>query len=80
MSSKAKVRKKIILDKEVGCPFYNRSTARTISCSGLYPTSTIVQHFQNEQEIKIQAEFCKGKYKNCELYRAVIEAQFAGDD
>lgn len=81
MGEKVKVEKmKQLRSVEVACPMFHRSTATAIYCEGLYPASSIVQHFGNMKEMKLQSYFCKEKYQNCELYRAIVEARFAEDE
>ena len=61
------------------CPFWRDNTRqRQIRCEGITRHSIIVQHFRSLQEWQQQKQiFCCEHYKNCELYRAIMETKYA---
>lgn len=71
--------KVLVHEADVKCPFFHWAKGQTIACEGFYPGAGIVQRFQKIRDAEVQARFCCGKYKNCELYRAIMEARYSGD-
>lgn len=59
----------------VKCPFFLRDDGRKeIVCEGVGGGSTLKLCFQRKQDFLIQMEtFCKEHYRNCEVFRAVME-------
>lgn len=63
---------------ELRCPLCLTVGTRSIQCEGLTDRSTLTQRFSTLEEYRIQMEgFCCGRYQNCELYRAVLQAKYA---
>jgi hypothetical protein len=81
-ASKKRVRvtaKLLVHEADAKCPFFHWAKGQTIACEGFYPGAGIVQRFQKIRDAEAQVRFCCGKYKNCELYRAIMEARYAGE-
>lgn len=56
------------------CPFFHDHTSMTIGCESPVPGSAIRMTFWQQEDKKIQyREFCCRKYKNCEIFRMVME-------
>lgn len=69
-------------EKELAqCPFWRDTAGRhQICCEGITPHSIIVQEFRLLHEMRQQRRiFCCRHYKNCELFRAIMEAKYAGE-
>lgn len=64
------------------CPMYLRNEHHAITCEGLYDTSVIVQQFGDDQKRRLHTDiFCTSqRYTCCEIYRAIIEANYADED
>ncbi len=62
----------------VKCPFYRSDDARCkLSCEGVIDGSTLTWSFQNKADLKQQMDiFCCEYYKNCEVYRMLMEAKY----
>lgn len=62
---------------QVECPFYRYDEPHRISCEGLGAADTTVLMFRirkdRDQQMRI---FCCEHYKNCELYRALMESKY----
>ena len=60
---------------EVGCPFYKYDDVRgRITCEGLVPDSSLALIFHRREDYCTQLEvFCCKHYKNCEVYRMLME-------
>ena len=63
---------------EVRCPFYHRDDGRNmLCCEGVVEGSTLHWNFQKRQDLQQQMEiFCCEYYKNCEVYRMLMEAKY----
>ena len=57
------------------CPFYKKDDGkRCITCEGIVENSSVVLTFRYDTLLKKQiAVFCSGYYKNCEVYRMLIQ-------
>ena len=66
----------------VRCPFYHRDNGRsTITCEGIVEGSTLSLNFPNKQEFLTQSDvFCCDYYKNCEVYRMLMDARYDEDE
>lgn len=67
------------LDAHVQCPFFRRIDLHTgrICCEGLTDESSIILHYNRREDLSIQFDFlCCNKYKNCEVFRAIMEAKY----
>ena len=71
--------KLLVHEADAKCPFFHWAKGQTIACEGFYPGAGIVQRFQKIRDAETQIRFCCGRYKNCELYRAIMEARYAGE-
>lgn len=61
-------------DVDIKCPFFKELAARSISCEGLTDDSIIKLWFNSPKSKDLHVEvFCQNKYKNCELYRMLVE-------
>ena len=62
----------------VRCPFYCRDNgASTITCEGIVEDSTLNLNFATKADMHQQMEiFCCEYYKNCEVYRMLMEAKY----
>ena len=62
----------------VKCPFYRNDDSRCkLSCEGVIEGSTLTWSFQKKVDLKQQMEiFCCEYYKNCEVYRMLMEAKY----
>ena len=67
------------LKTDVVCPFFqNIKNGTDIVCESPYEgcTNLTIRH-QNKKEMnKQRILFCCNKYKNCEIYRMIIEAKY----
>ena len=67
---------------DVLCPFYKDDNAKTrsISCEGVFHRTLIVSKFRRQEDRLQQMRlFCADCYKNCEIFRAVMEAKYPDD-
>ena len=61
-------------DSDAKCPFFHEHTAITIACESPIPGSTVRMTFRGKTVKKTQYDvFCCNHYKNCELFRLVME-------
>ena len=62
----------------VKCPFYRNDDGKTVvSCEGFVDGSTVKLQYRRKADFKQQMEiFCCDHYKNCEIYRALMEAKY----
>ena len=62
----------------VKCPFYRNDDSRCkLSCEGVIEGSTLTWSFQHKADLKQQMDiFCCEYYKNCEVYRMLMEAKY----
>jgi hypothetical protein len=60
---------------DVGCPFYKYDDGRRrITCEGLVDESSVALIFNRRSDYELQIrEFCCKYYKNCEIYRILME-------
>lgn len=68
-------------EKEILCPFFREEDARKhkIICEGLGDARSMAWNFRNEDErqrIRQLEIFCQDRYKNCELYRMILESKY----
>ena len=63
-------------DQKVLCPFYvgDATAERWIKCCGLIPGSTLRSRFETKADFEMQLNtFCCEYYKNCEIYRMLMQ-------
>ena len=62
---------------QVECPFYKRDDPTNIYCEGISEDSCLITRFRfkvgRDQQMRI---FCSEHYKNCEIYRMLMEAKY----
>ncbi len=59
-------------DANVGCPYYNEETARTIICEGLMERSTVQQSFVTRgDKMKLKMQFCCTAWKTCPITKVL---------
>lgn len=62
---------------QVECPFYKRDDPTNIYCEGIAEDSWLIIRFRfkagRDQQMRI---FCCEHYKNCEVYRMLLEAKY----
>ena len=72
----------MVREKYIRCPFWRRTNdpAYTVGCEGLIDRSTLLMRFERAEDREIHARaFCAGRYENCELYHAILEARYQED-
>ncbi len=59
----------------VKCPFYRFDDGkRRVNCEGIIEDSSLSLNFRNKEDFTIQLKtFCCQHYKNCEVYRMLID-------
>lgn len=63
--------------EEVKCPFFRSHTYVEILCEGVTDDSTIRMLYRNRKGREKQERiFCADRYKNCEIYRAIMSAKY----
>ena len=65
------------------CPFWKNTNRRSshIGCEGLTDHSRITLTFETGQECCLHENvFCCAHYSYCEIYNAIWEAKYAGED
>ena len=62
----------------VKCPFYRRDDgSRCLTCEGVVEDSTLKWMFRHKEDLNQQMDiFCCDYYKNCEVYRMLMEAKY----
>ena len=62
----------------VKCPFYCRDDGKkSLTCEGIVEDSSITWKFQKRENFKQQLHvFCCEYYKNCEIYRMLMENKY----
>ena len=56
------------------CPFYLFGGRKSIGCEGITEDCFIRLVFKSEEKKKAQENiFCNRRYKNCEIYRMLME-------
>lgn len=62
----------------VKCPFYRNDDSRCkLSCEGVIEGNTLTWSFQHKADLKQQMGiFCCEYYRNCEVYRMLMEAKY----
>ena len=62
----------------VKCPFYRLDDCRgKVVCEGIVEGSTVSLNFKNREDLNQQMDiFCCEYYKNCEVYRMLMEAKY----
>ena len=62
---------------QVECPFYKRDDPTNIYCEGIAEDSCLITRFRfkkgRDHQMRI---FCCEYYKNCEIYRMLMEAKY----
>lgn len=63
---------------DVKCPFYRNDDAKwKLSCEGVTEGSTLTWSFPRKEKLNKQMDiFCCEHYKNCEVYRMLMEAKY----
>lgn len=65
---------------EVECPFYRKDKGLVVSCEGITEDATLHMRFRSAaHKTRHMDVFCCGRYKNCEIYEAVMKAKYAED-
>ena len=67
---------------DVLCPFYRFDDCKTkrIVCEGVVDRSTLAQTYLYKRGYEKQMRiFCCKNYKNCEIYRMLLEAKYEED-
>ena len=65
------------------CPFFRSDVGnqKRINCEGIVDRSTLALTFQRKKDYDIQLSvFCCEHYKNCEIYRMIMEAKYDEED
>ncbi len=62
----------------VKCPFYHRDDGKIrLTCEGIVENSTMNWNFRCKADLQQQMDiFCCEYYKNCEVYRMLMEAKY----
>ena len=62
----------------IACPFYRMDDGKwKLTCEGIVDGSTISQNYRCKADLEQQIEvFCCDYYKNCEIYRMLMEAKY----
>lgn len=62
----------------VKCPFYKHDDNRwKVVCEGIVDGSTLSLNFKDKGDFNQQMDiFCCDYYKNCEVYRMLMEAKY----
>lgn len=62
----------------VQCPFYCEDDGKfSIICEGFGDALTLKQRFRNKAQYETQmTAFCCDNYKNCEVYRLLMETKY----
>ena len=62
----------------VKCPFYRRDDCQTkLTCEGIVDDSTLNWNFRRKEDMLQQMDiFCCAYFKNCEVYRMLMEAKY----
>ena len=63
---------------EVLCPFYKQDDGKTcISCEGFGDSPRLTQRYRYKAHYLKQMEvFCQQSYKNCEVFRVLMETKY----
>lgn len=64
---------------DVRCPFYFHDSYRgkTIECEGVFDRSRTITRFRRQRDREQQLTlFCAACYRNCEIYRAIMQAKY----
>ncbi|MCQ2418799.1 MAG: hypothetical protein MJ085_03330 [Clostridia bacterium] len=60
------------------CPLYLKDCGTRLNCEGITDECTLQLNFHTknakDQQIAI---FCRDRYRNCELYEAIMKAKYA---
>lgn len=69
------------LQVDVQCPFYRQDNGKSrIRCEGFFEGTSMEWIFCSKRDFCCQmASFCQGAYRNCEHYRALMQAKYADD-
>lgn len=65
------------------CPFYKFDDCKNkrIVCEGIVDQSTLALTYLNRDDYDMQLfVFCSEHYKNCEIYRMLMEAKYDEED
>ena len=65
----------------VRCPFFKGDNGQQrITCEGLVDDSSIALIYRRKADYEVQMHtFCQNKYKNCEIYRMLMEMKYEED-
>ena len=65
----------------VRCPFYKSDDGKLrIAFEGLVDSSSIALIYRRKDDYAAQMRtFCRDKYKNCEIYRMLMETKYEED-
>lgn len=65
----------------IRCPFYRNYTNDTVRCEGIMDGTAVALSFaEREDRCRHMDVFCQNKYKNCEIYRMVMDARYEEDE
>lgn len=65
----------------VQCPFYRNYSPDVIRCEGIMEGTGISISFRDREDRRRHMEvFCEDHYKNCEIYRMVMDARYEEDE
>ena len=62
---------KFVEDAYCKCPFYSKESNCSIVCEGLYSGTNNRITF-NESKVDFKERFCRNKYNDCRLYKALM--------
>lgn len=65
----------------IKCPFYRQYTMDTVRCEGIMDGTTVGISFADRKDCyRHMLVFCQEHFKNCEIYRMVMDARYEEDD
>ena len=67
---------------DFGCPFYRYDDGRrVVACEGVTDGSIIIQRYSRRGDWECQVKtFCCEHWKNCEIYRMLMENKYEEED
>ena len=65
----------------VNCPFFRNYSPDVIRCEGIMDGTGISISFRDKEDHRRHMSiFCEDHYKNCEIYRMVLDARYEGEE